>query len=108
MYLFTVLLFFSFIAICRFSYTVLFSINAKFWNKYPIFDFKSKVAFFENGLIPFSPNKMISPESGLSNKPIIFNNVDLPHPDFPIIATNSFSYMVQENESKITFSLNFF
>ena len=51
---------------------------------------------------------MISPESGLSNKPIIFNNVDLPHPDFPIIATNSFSYMVQENESKITFSLNFF
>ena len=41
----------------------------------------------------FSPARMYSPPVGLSRQPIRFMNVDLPEPDGPMTATNSFFCM---------------
>src|SRR5581483_1551642 len=53
----------------------------------------------ELGLVRGAPSMSTAPASGATKPAIMFNNVDLPHPDGPTMATNSPSRTL-----KLTFS----
>ena len=70
-----------------FSNTVLWGNKLKFWNTIPIF-WRNSLKFIFLCVNSF-PSKITFPFDGVSNKFIHLNNVLLPLPDGPIIATTS-------------------
>ena len=54
-----------------------------------MFPLRKSVRLFSEKRDTSCPRNQSSPDVGLSSNPSIFNKVDLPHPDGPMIATNS-------------------
>lgn len=72
-----------------FSSTLSSSMRLKLWNTKPICPLRMPVRSFSFSSDTSWPSSQYWPEVGLSSSPRMFSSVDLPHPEGPIIATNS-------------------
>ena len=72
-----------------FSSTLSSSMRLKLWNTKPICPLRMPVRSFSFSCDTSCPSSQYCPEVGLSSSPRMFSSVDLPHPEGPIIATNS-------------------
>ena len=72
-----------------FSSTLSSSMRLKLWNTKPICPLRMPVRSFSFSSDTSWPSSQYWPEVGLSRSPRMFSSVDLPHPEGPIIATNS-------------------
>ena len=81
------------IGISMFSTTEMFGIRLCSWKMNPMLSALNSFSFLED--FKSWPATVMEPESGTSSAPSMFNNVDFPEPDGPIIDTNSPSAIVR-------------
>jgi len=77
-----------------FSRTLIPSRRLKNWNTIPMWRLRILASALSSISLRASPATNISPSLGTSRPATRFNNVDLPHPDGPMMATNSPCSMV--------------
>ena len=72
----------------------------KVWKTKPISLFRMRASSSSSSSETRWPLSQYSPAVGLSRQPIRFISVDLPEPDGPMMATNSFFLMVRSTPAK--------
>ena len=72
-----------------FSCTVSSSMRLKLWNTNPNMPLRNSFRFDSLQEDTSFPSSRYCPEDGLSNRPRMWSNVDLPQPEGPMTATNS-------------------
>jgi hypothetical protein len=77
-----------------FSSTLMPSSRLKNWKTMPIWALRMRASAFSSLSASDSPATTISPSVGVSSPATRLSNVDFPHPEGPMTATNSLSSMV--------------